>query len=1087
MPPQTATKSRKLNLLEGLTLPNIAKWLGIALLVFVLFTVTYLYAIDPFQKPSDVRVTNMSDRSASISWVTDKPAKGSVVYGEKDSFMPGLLASVGQNIAYDDRDVAKAVLEGAEELEDDLEARDSAVSSSELETDVSVTSLDRYYVHHVTVKGLDPDKDYYFMVGDGVRFSDAQGSFADDEFTISESNSFRTFPELDEVSTPDPSYGKVISDDSSVEAVSDAVLFIRPGIGYDAAPQSSVLNSDGNWYVDLSNTRDAAAPVNTLKLNEDEDSHSVFVEAGMYGESLYVVEPMSADAPMVDITVSNDWEEDEGQDENSFVFKSFAAEEEKKKKKEEDDRNAYKYNENNGKIKKTYADQLVRRANRGDAVSKEDLDQLAIDRPEVYAQINIPKEQEAATGTGPVCNNTSGQPYNTGVQYEGQAYYAYCCSNGYHVPAQCDKDGNNCQVDASEANSACSTRYQNQGSVGLNGQASGGEVKDCPGNTVLCSVNSGAPSCLPRSQCDTFDGESFDGAEEYDAYLDELIWCVPPGRSTDVLISRKSCNAMKGLTVSEYELPSETVTNPAGGGTGQGTGAGAGSEDEEDEENIGNENSVICIDVSTGKKTLADSKKDCTDDGLSYSNDLSDVCKINGVIYEIFDDDECEALRKEKELKKEIPPSIDESCDTPNMVIIYGGESYVCKREGHWWTLGLTGHEEWTPLITESSPTETRLIACQSGDYIDVFPQSYSADLEVCGGTETAIFSDLFKCTNESACVCPDGERIGNGEFCETDVQKGAKTIKVGEVCDGDTSGCLCSQSDGTYELIENGASCQSNNQSIMPGGFGLKLPSVLAQTSVKVSPSEGIFSIEDEGIYCTDYNSEKYCFNISEKGEKFLYIDADGNEKFDEGVDVNIADDTLDLTLTMESTSAKWSLKQGYNFVSFNFVNTSIGTTAKQWLEYLNSRYNDNFYSIAKFESGKWSVVENRDGKTYGTDNFQIMPGVGYLLKSKHDVILSLGGKVVIDSVPVNLQPGWNLISIHGNSSAYTAESLIDDVNEMSGLVSDNVTRWDTSVSRYVGLQKETGAVYGIDFPLSSLDAYFVRVTEGFGVWTPQ
>jgi hypothetical protein len=39
--------------------------------------------------PRKVRITNITENSATISWVTDTPTKGVVYYKQEDSFLPG--------------------------------------------------------------------------------------------------------------------------------------------------------------------------------------------------------------------------------------------------------------------------------------------------------------------------------------------------------------------------------------------------------------------------------------------------------------------------------------------------------------------------------------------------------------------------------------------------------------------------------------------------------------------------------------------------------------------------------------------------------------------------------------------------------------------------------------------------------------------------------------------------------------------------------------------------------------------------------------------------------------------------------------
>jgi hypothetical protein len=1148
MPPQTATKPRKLNLLEGLTLPNIAKWLGIALLVFVLFTVTYLYAIDPFQKPSDVRVTNMSDRSATISWVTDKPAKGAVIYGEKDSFMPGLLASVGQGIAYDDRDVAKAVLEGAKELEDDLEARDTAISSSELETDVSVTALDRYYVHHVTVKGLDPEKEYFFMVGDGVRFD--SGTFADDEFSLVQDNSLITFSELEDLENPNPTYGKVVSGFEG-DKVEDSIIYLRPGYDTPSAPLSAVTNSEGNWYIDFSNSRSADGET-LMSFDEEKDKHSVFVEAGKFGESLPIIEPMYSDAPMVDITVSNDWDETQEDTENSFIFKSFAKEEKKKDKENKvDERNANKYNEN-GKIKKSYADQLKRRAARGDYVDPDDVAAAAADHGIIIA---APSKQEPATAGG------SNGCYSSRANevYEGPAGKDYiCCSGGLWTPAVVDSSGNT--VDNLATNNAECVRVGRGKPV----EASGSTAPGCynsQGNLIAgvsspyyCSEYGGTwdnngdgvvttpeqESSIPI--CYTPDGDPIVGVKDvHDCDRRGGLW------EEDGLLGDQE-NTSGGCTVGGVSYPDLSQSQCYEKAEGSETSYSFNGQDfypnwnpnvktgnecpNEDQERIGKYGSTgyrmyVCRNgkwAETNQVISAPAQNDnlngrCEQDGYTFEDatdaESCEILKNGGGVCTIFaansqtgelytdyvvdDEFECRELGTELSGEAEFyesdcviggnvyPTTSERSCDEIKDELEENGTIEVTVNDG----CGTEGvksdsgsfecrNGRWLAVVSENA--EVRFV--EGGCFLN---GRYITNRCQDGGNGISAVSAEVPCpSGSSTCVCADGS-TGYGSCIISDVESVAGEVGThledGEDC---PDGQVCYCEGGEHELLTNGDLCEVESSIIKPGSLPSFLRDVSAQSSIMISPDKGVFAIEQSGIYCTTYEGEEYCFNISTTGDKFLYIDSNSNRKFDSG-DINISSGSEELSIGLELKTNRMNLKEGFNLVSFDFVSADMGTTAKEWLTFLNKKHNNAFYSLAKFESGKWVVVSSKEGEIYGANDFQIVPGVGYLLKSRYDLSLNLSGKAVLDSVPLKLETGWNLIGINGAENSYTAESLIDDINSVNGVVSDNVTRWDTSVSRYLGLQKDASAVYGIDFPLTSSSAYFVRVTEGSGVWTPQ
>lgn len=273
----------------------------------------------------------------------------------------------------------------------------------------------------------------------------------------------------------------------------------------------------------------------------------------------------------------------------------------------------------------------------------------------------------------------------------------------------------------------------------------------------------------------------------------------------------------------------------------------------------------------------------------------------------------------------------------------------------------------------------------------------------------------------------------------------------------------------------------------------GLALQSSAADT-VSLSPSNGFYAITKDGTYCTEFKGDKYCFDAEAQTSAKIYIDTNQNGKYDKGSDVDFGADGVSLKVTQSVVAKKWKVSKGFNLISISLTGEQSGFTASSLLEYFNSKYPDAFYSIAEFTSGKWNIVGNRNGQSYGSTDFNILPGKGYLLKSKVDLEIEISGLDVTTAVPVALAPGWNLIGINGTTKTFTAESLLDSINATKTPVFEavNVTQWPTDKQKYEGLQKEkdkTGVmqVYGFDFPIDSKTGYFVRVNKGSGNWTPQ
>jgi hypothetical protein len=155
----------------------------------------------------DLRISNVSDNSATISWLTDLAVNGMVFFGPSET--------LGQ-IVHDDR---------------------GAATSSR--------------THHVTLAGLTPATTYYFYVSSADTMDDNSGDLYQ----------FTTGPTLPPTS-PDLIYGQVFLPDGTTPAAAAMVyitLHNADGLGStgDAAPLSYIIlaTDDGYWSVDLGNAR----------------------------------------------------------------------------------------------------------------------------------------------------------------------------------------------------------------------------------------------------------------------------------------------------------------------------------------------------------------------------------------------------------------------------------------------------------------------------------------------------------------------------------------------------------------------------------------------------------------------------------------------------------------------------------------------------------------------------------------------------------------------------------------------------------------------------------------------------------------
>ena len=96
---------------------------------FVQQSSSWLLRASPESKPKQVKLTNITDNSFVVSWITDEATTGFLRYSINNSF---------DQLAEDDRDQLS-------------------------------NKVTNFKSHHVTVKGLAPTTDYFFKIGSGKR------------------------------------------------------------------------------------------------------------------------------------------------------------------------------------------------------------------------------------------------------------------------------------------------------------------------------------------------------------------------------------------------------------------------------------------------------------------------------------------------------------------------------------------------------------------------------------------------------------------------------------------------------------------------------------------------------------------------------------------------------------------------------------------------------------------------------------------------------------------------------------------------------------------------------------------------------
>ncbi|MDD4382356.1 MAG: hypothetical protein PHE21_03370, partial [Candidatus Dojkabacteria bacterium] len=219
----------------------------------------------------------------------------------------------------------------------------------------------------------------------------------------------------------------------------------------------------------------------------------------------------------------------------------------------------------------------------------------------------------------------------------------------------------------------------------------------------------------------------------------------------------------------------------------------------------------------------------------------------------------------------------------------------------------------------------------------------------------------------------------------------------------------------------------------------------------------------------------------VESEEDMYVYIDINGDGQYNPLIEPLVPSTMVSVGKNKSDYTIK--LEQGINIISINFfgdVANSDSFTAIDLVKLLN-RELPYVKRITQFSGGKWEggiQINQKSGEITGND-FPIVPGRGYLIMANLDGEVKIPGYKLQSSMPVAFSSGWNLVGINGYTKAYTAKSLIESINGIEGLTADNVSWWPTSKGRYEGVQVSDGKTYGLDFAISPINGYFIRIKE--------
>jgi len=1079
--------------------------------------------------PRDVRFTNVTSSSVTVSWNTKSPTSATVLVFEGDTFLPLTILGLGGERFYDTRDVRVAELRAVQETSTNLFNDDElGVSMEDISTEIEVVNMGEYYTHHVSIAGLDSEKVYSLMVGDIFLYTKASD--------VSGTSTVETLAVPDSVEAPIPAYGTIKNaqnseDPEMLAPVSDGVVYFNlmdELSGNKSNVYSGALNEEGNWYIDISG----------IRVEDGEDFLSGEVIANVVGEISIDAGPdgkwegvLNTDimAPAEMIVINDPLQMQiegvgikkvESHVLGDFTFDTEAA----------------------GCTFAGYCGPCYD----GVLTNPCTCPQSALDgRPGCKGQEDGTMEEvisavaKQTTQDGGECSN-GGKP-GAHVYFEGSCRECIWDTNrgGYLwttfevEDADCndtsgrviqptvveeEEEEDECSPDTSQSLIRVGAKCCRSGKVGvgrittIRGVSDGFEsVKGIVNNdtapaVIYCDISG---STGPGAFCDVNNGrgrETSSGCSAYDCddgY--ELSYNGISARPLMVCVEEEE----EVVDPEEIDVDCRNLDNrgkvcryvPPGAGSAyggtayycSGTGdcvkdGGSCYIDPRYRTKTGEYRGGICVEIEPTNPVSVETEEEalrheCFEKGWFTVLYLADS---KGNLYRCFkgqleeisspsvndgnNEDRCLALNKtpQSSVWCWYDVALMHYCYVESQDIVY-----YCGYVG-----GGGGKGVWRAPPQGSEFASAKVVNIPARATVDISPGAK------CNAPEG------------NTCWC-NGHEVQRNNYCkEADscVKNGAAQNQ-GEICKEDTEKWLCYYGECWREsAINNYEGIRGVEDVDMIGKLRNIIPKVEADSDEYILDQEmGVLEYLEAGTYTFIYEGQRYVYDVPPGFEgSVIFIDRNNNNIYDEGIDLKVSEIASLVKIISMEKSYKFSLSQGFNFVSFPFLLSEEGQrTAAGLLKELNSIYGDKIFSISRYEGGRWKIV-GQNTILYGNDDFQLLPGEGYVIKVKNDLEIRIPGKPIkydssSDTAPVTLFEGWNLVGLYGTGvKTYTAKTMIADINA-SNFTADNVSRWEKEKQMYEGFQFSEDQEYGFDFPINSLESVFVRVLEGRGNWQPK
>jgi len=206
------------------------------------------------------------------------------------------------------------------------------------------------------------------------------------------------------------------------------------------------------------------------------------------------------------------------------------------------------------------------------------------------------------------------------------------------------------------------------------------------------------------------------------------------------------------------------------------------------------------------------------------------------------------------------------------------------------------------------------------------------------------------------------------------------------------------------------------------------------------------------------------------------VYHDANGNNQADQGEET-LPWAGVEINLDKISTEITYELVNGWNFISFPIIPSSIRSAA----ELVQDVAEDGGYvtTVATWDGDRWGEYSQRGDTHFGHD-FLIEAGRAYFLENHTPATWTVAGTALPDDFQLPIVRGWNGVGIP--SGNYTAERVLD-ATLAEQLAQWDFGLWDVFVKRLFA--PENIQTYGFDFEIKDNQGYFIYAKQDL-YWKP-